>query len=57
MLVSIAHCSYLKESSVERSIMHARSAQFKRMLVDAGFPLMASGERSFFQQPTCMLRV
>ena len=33
----------LQESSVERSIMHARSAQFKRMLVDAGFPLLPSG--------------
>ena len=40
---ALASVRYLKESAVERSIMHARSAQFKRMLVDAGFPLLPSG--------------
>jgi 5-aminolevulinate synthase len=37
-----ASIRHLKNSGVERSIVHARSAQFKRMLVDAGFPLMNS---------------
>ena len=33
---------HLKHSAVERAIMHARASQFKRMLVDAGFPVMHS---------------
>ena len=37
-----ASVRYLKESSAERSILHARSAQLKRALVDAGFPLLPS---------------
>jgi 5-aminolevulinate synthase len=37
-----ASIRHLKESSVERSIMHARSAQFKKMLWNEGFPLMES---------------
>ena len=37
-----ASVKYLKHSSTERSIVHARAAQFKRLLVDAGFPLLPS---------------
>lgn len=39
---AVASIRHLKESQVERSVMHARSAQMKRMLVDAGFPLLPS---------------
>jgi hypothetical protein len=38
----VASIRHLKESQVERMIMHARSAQLKRMLTSAGFPLMPS---------------
>ena len=37
-----ASVRHLKDSQVERSVMHARSAQLKRALVDAGFPLLPS---------------
>lgn len=37
-----ASIRHLKASSVERAIMHARSAQFKAMLWRAGFPLLPS---------------
>lgn len=39
---AVASIRHLKQSSVERSIMHARSAQFKRLLWAEGFPLMPS---------------
>lgn len=31
---------HLKGSALERALMHARAAQFKRMLTDAGLPIM-----------------
>jgi 5-aminolevulinate synthase len=39
---SKAAISYLRSSSIERAVMHARSAQMKRMLIDNGFPLLPS---------------
>jgi len=37
-----ASISHLKESQVEREVMHARSADLKKRLIDAGFPLLPS---------------
>lgn len=37
-----ASVMHLKESQTEREIMHARSADLKKRLVDAGFPLLPS---------------
>jgi 5-aminolevulinate synthase len=37
-----ASVQHLKESQVERTVMHARSAELKKRLVDAGFPLLPS---------------
>ncbi|KAK1931460.1 5-aminolevulinate synthase [Phytophthora citrophthora] len=37
-----ASVNHLKESQVERSVMHARSQELKNKLVDAGFPLLPS---------------
>lgn len=39
---AVASIRHLKESQVERAIMHARAAQLKRHLADEGFPLLAS---------------
>jgi len=37
-----ASIQHLKESQVEREVMHARSADLKKRLIDAGFPLLPS---------------
>lgn len=37
-----ASIQHLKESQVEREVMHARSADLKKRLVDSGFPLLPS---------------
>ncbi|GAB9473203.1 5-aminolevulinic acid synthase [Globisporangium polare] len=37
-----ASIQHLKDSQVEREIMHARSGDLKKRLVDAGFPLLPS---------------
>lgn len=39
---AVASIRHLKESQIERAIMHARSAQLKQMLTIAGFPLVSS---------------
>ncbi|RYY33825.1 5-aminolevulinate synthase, partial [archaeon] len=38
----VASVRHVKTSALERTVMHARSAQFKRMLVDNRFPLLRS---------------
>jgi 5-aminolevulinate synthase len=39
---AVAAVRHLKTSTAERSLLHTRSAQFKRLLVRAGFPLLPS---------------
>ena len=39
---AVASIRHLKESQIERAIMHARSSQLKQMLTIAGFPLVSS---------------